>query len=140
VLVLASGSTKKVEFRALMEWFEGLLRSDAPCLRGRPVEVRVEELLDPRTARVYGHRWLFAAGGRLRTVLALGNLSPINFLFYGVATELIDEVLAQLLSLSLAAVRRARAGDAPAQLFAVDRDIDADGRPLQPAAADPARR
>jgi S-adenosylhomocysteine hydrolase len=141
VLVLASGSTKKVEFRALMEWFEGLLRSDAPCLRGRPIEVRVEELLDPRTARVYGHRWLFdAADGRRRTVLALGNLSPINFLFYGVATELIDEVLAQLLSLSLAAVRRARAGDAPAQLSAVDRDVDADGLPLQPAPADPARR
>lgn len=85
----------------------------------------VEELLDPRTVRLYGHRWRFTfAAGRVRTILALGQLTPINFLFYGVATELIDEVLTQLVTLALGAV--ANAGTAPARLLAVE--VDAHGR------------
>ena len=130
-LVLASGSTKKVEFRDVMEWFDGLLRNDDARIAGRPVTIAVEELLDPRTARVYGHRWKFQfADGRARAVWALGNLTPINFLFYGVATELIDEVLAELLSLTLGAVRRALRGVRELRLLAVDRDVDANAEPL----------
>lgn len=134
-LVLASGSTKKVEFRDLMVWFDALTRSEPPRLLGREVTVAVEEMLDPRTARLYGHRWqfTFAADGRQRTILALGNLTPINFLFYGVATELIDEVLTELATSTLGAVRNARGEGAPPRLLAVDRDVDAHGR-LLPAA------
>ncbi|MGE3174574.1 MAG: hypothetical protein AB7O97_18225 [Planctomycetota bacterium] len=133
-LVLASGSTKKVEFRDVMEWLDGLLGAAAPQVLGAPVHLAVEELLDPRTARVYGHRFRFAQDGgrRVRTVLALGGLSPINFLFYGVATELIDEVLAQLLGVALAAARGEGTG-AAAGLQAVDRDVDAEGRALAAA-------
>jgi S-adenosylhomocysteine hydrolase len=133
-LVLASGSTKKVEFHDLMTWFDGLLRSDAPRLGGFEIEVSIEELLDPRTARVYGHRWhfVFADGRAPKAVLALGGLTPINFLFYGVANEFIDDVLAQLLSTSLGLVSRAAAGGLAPRLYAVDRDIDAIGRPLSP--------
>jgi len=129
-LALASGSTKKVEFHGLMTWFDELLRSDAPRLGDQPVEVSIEELLDPRTARVYGHRWCFAfADGRPpKSVLALGGLTPINFLFYGVANEFIDDVLAQLLSTSLGLLRRGLAGELQPRLCAVDRDIDAEGR------------
>lgn len=131
-LILASGSTKKVEFRALMAWFDQLVRSPNPTVGGRPVAVSIQELLDPRTARVYGHRWRFdfGAAGGTRTILALGNLTPINFLFYGAATELIDEVLAQLLSLSLGLLRRAGDPTLESRLCAVDRDVDADGRPI----------
>lgn len=133
LLVLASASTKKVEFRGLMEWLEALLRQPSPRLGGVAVTVAVEELLDPRTARVYAHRWCFRfADGRDRSVLALANLTPVNFLFYGVATELIDEVLAQLVSLAVGAVRIGQAGTGVPRLLAVDRDIDADGRLLPP--------
>ncbi len=132
LLVLASGSTKKVEFRELMVWFDGLLRAAAPTIDGRAVAVSVAEASDPRTARLYAHRWQFAfADGRQRTILALGNLTPINFLFYGVATELIDEVLAELTTLSLGAVANAREGRELPRLLAVDRDVDAHGRPLR---------
>jgi hypothetical protein len=88
-------------------------------------------MLDPRTARLYGHRWQFTfpGDGRRRTILALGNLTPINFLFYGVATELIDEVLTELATLTLGAVANARGPGAPARLLAVDRDVDAHARP-----------
>jgi len=129
-LVLASGSTKKVEFHGLMQWIDGVLRAEQPTIGGRAVDVCVEEMLDPRTARLYGHRWRFAFrdDGRVRTVLAMGGLTPINFLFYGVATELIDEVLAQLMTVALGAVRNAAAGAVAPRLYAVDHECDADGR------------
>jgi hypothetical protein len=132
VLVLASGSTKKVEFHELMAWLDGLVRADAPSVAGRRVAVDVVEVLDPRTARLYAHRWQFTfADGRQRTILALGNLTPINFLFYGVATELIDEVLTELTTLTAGAVVNAREGRELPRLLAVDRDVDAHARPLR---------
>ena len=131
-LTLVSGSTKKVEFAAIMRWFDDLVHQDAPRIDGARVSPHVHEMLDPRTARAYGHRWVFDFDGArpTKTIMTLANLTPVNFLFYGVATEIIDEVLAQLLSVSLSA-----AGDRldPAmfgRLLAVDRDVDADGEPL----------
>ncbi|MBL9079726.1 MAG: hypothetical protein JNL08_19650 [Planctomycetes bacterium] len=130
-LVLASGSTKRAEFADLMQWYDDLLRHPSPRLGGAPVELAIEELVDPRTARVYGHRWCFGlADGRRKAVWALGGLAPINFLFYGVANEIIDDVLQQLLAASLGLLRRTAAGGLAPRLHAVDRDIDADGSPL----------
>ena len=131
-LVLAAGSTKKVEYRSLMTWFDDLQCAASPKVGGRAVAVAIQELLDPRTARVYGHRWsfVFTDGRAKREILALGNLTPINFLFYGAATELIDEVLAQLLSVSVGLLERSGDPALAPRLYAVDRDIDADGRPL----------
>jgi len=128
-LVLVSGSTKKVEFGAVMEWFNELLHADEPSLDGVPVRIKVEELLDPRTARVYGHRWVFgfASERTERSVVALANMTPINFLFYGVATEIIDEVLGQLLAVTLAAARRADDPAATGRMLAVDHEVDEDG-------------
>lgn len=131
-LVLVSGSTKKVEFAAIMEWFDSLLHQDEPTLAGVSVQIKVEELLDPRTARVYGHRWIFGFGDERapRTIISLANMTPINFLFYGVATEIIDEVLAQLLSVTLAAKHRADDPAATGCLLAVDHEIDENGNAL----------
>lgn len=132
-LTLASGSTKRVEFAGALRWFDELLRAAAPTVQGLPVRVGIDELLDPRTARVYGHRWRFRFDdGRDKAVLALGGLTPINFLFYGVANEIIDDVLTQLLQTSLGLLRRVHAGDAEPRLCAVDRDVDADGHPIAP--------
>jgi len=131
-LALVSGSTKKVEFAAVMDWFDRLMASTSPMIGDVAATIAVEELLDPRTARVYGHRWLFTFSGDRpsKEIVTLANLTPVNFLFYGVATEIIDEVLAQLLSLSLAAVRQADSPLLRGGLLAVDREIDADGRLL----------
>jgi len=131
-LVLVSGSTKKVEFAQVMAWFDELLHRDQPKIGGEAVTLAVEELLDPRTARVYGHRWIFNfAGDRApRTILALANMTPINFLFYGVATEIIDEVLGQLLTVTIAAVERADTPALKGCMLAVDHQVDALGNPL----------
>jgi S-adenosylhomocysteine hydrolase len=131
-LILASGSTKKVEFRHVMEWLDGLLQSPSPAVQGRAASVVVEELLDPRTARVYAQRYVITIDGvnGPRALICLSNLTPVNFLFYGVPTEIIDHVLAQLLSVSLGLRRRTGDPTLESRLHAVDLDIDPDGRPL----------
>ena len=128
-LILASGSTKTVEFEDVMLWLDAVLQDPTPTIGGRPAKVSVHELLDPRTGRVYAHRYVFDIEGLdgPRSLLGLANLTPVNFLFYGVATELIDEVLAQLVSVSLGLIRRDGDPTLAARLCAVDRDIDAAG-------------
>jgi hypothetical protein len=67
-------------------------------------------------------------------VVFLANSMPINFLFYGVPTESIDGVLAQLLTTSLGMVLRSSGETLERRLHAVDIDIDERGRTLdQPA-------
>ena len=61
----------------------------------------------------------------------MGNLMPINFLYYGVPGEVMGLVLSQLLRCSLGLVRSVAAGRVTGKsVWAVDRDIDVDGRPL----------
>ncbi|TAH34347.1 MAG: hypothetical protein EYC70_15480 [Planctomycetota bacterium] len=132
-LILASGSTKTEEFSALAEWIDRLLRAPAPEIQGRRVQIAVTDVYDAVTGRVYGQRFQFTLPDRQREVVLIAGGRPVNFLFYGVATEMIDEVLAQLTSAALGLVRRAASGEkVPPRLLAVDRDIDADGRPLAP--------
>jgi hypothetical protein len=132
-LVLASGSSKTIEFADASRWLDGLLASPRPSLGGRPLALEAEDVTDPRTGRVYGRRFTFTREGRApNRLVLLANLTPVNFLFYGVPTELIDEVLAELVTCSLGLARRAASGNLPARLQAVDRDIDADGEPLAP--------
>ncbi len=131
-LVLASGSSKTIEFADLARWLDSLLLDPRPTLAGEPVEIRSREVSDPRTGRLYGRRYSFAVAGRKpNEVVFLANLTPVNFLFYGVPTELIDDVLTELVSCSLGLVRRARAEALPPRLFAVDRDITPTGDPLE---------
>ena len=58
------------------------------------------------------------------------DTTPVNFLFYGVPTEVIDEVLAELLSCALAVRRHHR--DYPSRVLELDRDVDLEGRLLEP--------
>jgi hypothetical protein len=134
-IIFASGSTKTEEFKHLSEWMDGLLGHDDPELEGRPLDLQGHEVLDPLTGRVFGHRYEFrkteeSGEVRRRDVIFLANLTPVNFMFYGVPTELIDEVLAELLGSSLGLARRAAAGELDPLLHAVDREIDARGEPL----------
>lgn len=132
-LLLASGSTKTVEFSGLAHWLDCLRSQDTPRIGGHRVHVRHEEVVDAQTERVYGDRWRFSielpsGEVRERSLVFAAHMTPINFMFYGVATEMIDEILAELVSTSIGLVRRA--GTVPPGLYAVDREIDAWGRPL----------
>jgi len=126
----ASGSTKTVEFRAVADWVEQLAATPDARLGGRPVEVSSEEMTDPQSGRLYGTAVRLRVGrghGAIEKTLAfVANLTPVNFLFYGVPTEAMDLVMAQLLGTTLALLRDVRSRRPPApRLWAVDRDIPA---------------
>ncbi len=113
---------------------EALLASPEAKLRDLPLKLESSELRDPISGRLFGHSYHFAfeSAGQLRErkIVCLGRLTPINFLFYGVATELIDEVLRELLQSALGLVTQCEDARVRPCLHAVDRDIDADGNPI----------
>ncbi|MBX7058736.1 MAG: hypothetical protein K1X75_11780 [Leptospirales bacterium] len=130
-IFFASGSTKTAEFTHLIEWLRRLQTSAAPQIGGVPVSLQQELVRDPQTAHITGKRIeIRFDDGRRRSLYLLGGLTPINFLFYGVPTETMDAILAQLLQLSLGLIQQNRSSNLPARALAVDRDIDADCRPL----------
>jgi hypothetical protein len=56
---------------------------------------------------------------------------PINFLYYGIPREIVDEVMAQLFTLSCGVARRQRSAEKlPPQVLAVDQQIDADANDI----------
>ena len=127
-LILASGSSKTVEFADVSVWLDTMLANRAPLIGGWPATITPSEFLDPQSGKPFGRRIhieIAHPGGTLRRDLVLlGNLTPVNFMYYGVPTEGIDAVLAQLLASSLTLVERARAGHLAPHLHAVDLDIE----------------
>ena len=126
-LILASGSSKTVEFAAVSAWLDTILTDGSPSIGGFPASVSTEEFLDPQSGKPFGRRVRIEidhpAGKLSRDLVLLANLTPINFMYYGVPTEGIDAILAQLLASSLTLVELTRAGQLAPRLHAVDWDI-----------------
>jgi hypothetical protein len=134
-LIFASGSTKTVEFCDLSDWLYALSDMEIPQIQGIPVEIEYDRILDPQTSidqggkvtirfQRDGHRWK-------KEIYLLSDLSPVNFLFYGVPTETMDMVLSQLLKVSLGMIRQNNAWTLPPPgLYAVDKNIDVWGNLL----------
>ncbi len=131
LLILASGSTKTVEFADVSAWIDRLLVDPRPQIRGIPIRIVNRELMDPHTGKLLGHqlRISFQQGGRhrRRDLILLANLTPVNFMYYGVPTEGIDAVLAQLLSCTLRLVEAERDRSLAPRLYALDHDFVLDG-------------
>ena len=90
--------------------------------------VAPHEVVDPQSGRLYGTAFTLRVGAgraaRETTLVFIANLTPVNFLFYGVPTEVMDAVMAQLLRTTAALVRDVGSPRPPAPgLYAVDRDI-----------------
>lgn len=124
-----SGSTKTVEFADAQSYLQSL--RDIPDARvgGRAANVDFKPLRDLQTGILQGYeiRLSFTdqpSGGKV--IYLLGEGMPLNFLYYGIPREIVDEVMAQLFCLSCGLIRRWRAaGPLPPALLAVDREIDA---------------
>jgi len=136
---LVSGSTKTIEFENVSDRLEGLLKVRNPTVRGVPCRIEGNELIDPQTGKLLGKTYRFAFKGEhteagrdlQKEICFLGNLMPINFLYYGVPGEVMGLVLSQLLRCSLGLIHRVAGGQVTGKsVWAVDRDIDVDGRPL----------
>jgi len=130
-LFFASGSTKTVEFTHLSRWIGTLETMENPTIDGVEVRIESEPIRDPQTSMIQGTVVRFTGDRFTRQLCLLGNLTPINFLYYGVPTETMDDVLGLLLSLTAGVVARSGNGSPlPKRLLAVDRQIDADGNDL----------
>ena len=128
-LLFASGSTKTVEFSDLNEFLYALAEMEHPAIAGIPVKIHFERIQDPQSRIDQGGKAVIhfeRAGKTVEKVLyLLGDLSPINFLFYGVPTETMDMIIAGLTSVSLGLVDQHRNGRLPKpDLYAVDHEID----------------
>jgi hypothetical protein len=134
-LFFASGSTKTIEFKDLEKWLQNLIRSDKPQLAGKDVSIKAAPVRDLQTGILQGHRISvqFAEDSiPKKEIFLFGDLTPINFLYYGIPTEIIDHVMDQLLCVSAGLVRRLKEGNPlPPELLAVDHQIDKDAIPLQ---------
>ena len=62
-------------------------------------------------------------GAHTKRLVFVANMTPVNFLFYGVPTEAMDPVMAQLLRAALGLLRAAEAKRLECRLYAVDRDV-----------------
>ena len=101
-LWLASGSTKKKEFEAVQAFVEGLAAEGTHTVGATAYSVVAEEMVDPLTKRDFGNIIRFTpSGGQPKELLVIGDWKPVNFMFYGVPTEMIDVILAQLLDITV---------------------------------------
>ncbi|NCC26008.1 MAG: hypothetical protein EOM25_12575 [Deltaproteobacteria bacterium] len=134
-LFFVSGSTKTVEFTHLSAWLQNLRLAADPRVGGLRVKVSWADLRDLQTGALQGQRVTLAFPddpARDKQLYLLAELTPINFLHYGIPREIIDEVMAQLFRVSCGLVRRQTSDDPlPPALLAVDRQIDVDAGPLK---------
>lgn len=131
-----SGSTKTVEYADLQNYLQSLSDADRPQIGGKTVKVEFQALRDLQTGILQGYQAALSFpddSSNNKVFYLLGELMPINFLYYGIPREIVDEVMAQLFTLSCGFVRRERSEDklAPA-LLAVDYEIDANANSLSP--------
>lgn len=134
-LIFASGSTKTVEFSDLSEYLYEVYSMDSPMILDTAVQIHYDKIIDPQTNTIQGTKVFISferSGSPIeKTLYLLGDLSPINFLFYGVPTETMDIIISQLTTVSLGMVNQYKTGKLPKPgLYAVDHQIDEWGNKL----------
>ncbi|MDX1958402.1 MAG: hypothetical protein SFU98_07500 [Leptospiraceae bacterium] len=127
-LIFASGSTKTVEFADLTLFLNGLFSMKEQKIKNIPVKTRFERIVDPQSQIDQGGKVTieFLDGSHnVKILYLLSDLSPINFLFYGVPTETMDMIISNLASVSLGMVDQMKKDKIlPSNLYAVDHEID----------------
>ena len=95
-----------------MDWLRQQLVINKYCNQlkcGKEVKERVlvkkGKIIDYNSQRIYGTKYVFKFDGKTKIVYLLNDCIPINFLFYGVPTEYIDQILAQLLDVSIKLIK-----------------------------------
>ncbi|WCL49425.1 hypothetical protein [Leptospira sp. GIMC2001] len=134
-IYLASGSTKTVEFAQLTSWLNEFLLGRKNSILGYDVEVEATRIIDPQSQMDQGGIIIlqFKKDGLRfeKKLFLLSDLSPVNFLYYGAPTEIMDSIITQLLKVSLGLVDQYRNNNRPKpNLYAVDHEIDVWGNQL----------
>ena len=128
-LFFVSGSTKTLEFTHLSRWINGLASSNTPEIDDVSIHIEFDRILDPQSGLDQGGkaiiRFIREELPIKKEIFMPGDLSPINFLYYGVPTEIMDIVLSQLLKVSLGMTDQFKNGTLPhPDLYAVDHEIN----------------
>jgi len=130
-----SGSTKTVEFSDLEACLQ-TLRNNGRFSNGMTIKVEYNALRDLQTGIMQGYRVALSFPddpSMDKNLYLLGELMPINFLYYGIPREIVDEVMEQLFTLSCGVARRQRSMEKlPSRILAVDQQIDADADDIPP--------
>ncbi|EMM78999.1 hypothetical protein [Leptospira santarosai] len=134
-ILVASGSTKTAEYTDLIHWIDRLSFSEDKRIGGYPVRLEFDRILDPQSGIDQGGKVSFFVSKEdaeiEKTFFLLSDLSPINFLFYGVPTEGMDAIIGQLASVTLGMADQSKNGKPlPPELYAVDHEIDIWGNPI----------
>ncbi|EMJ95079.1 hypothetical protein [Leptospira alstonii] len=128
-ILIVSGSTKTAEYTDWIDWIDRLSFSEDKKIGAYPIRMEFDRILDPQSGIDQGGKvtFLFSKDGEEieKTFFLLSDLSPINFLFYGVPTEGMDAIIGQLASAALGMADQSKKGKMLAPgLYAVDHQID----------------
>ncbi|MCC5815041.1 MAG: hypothetical protein JJT78_09815 [Leptospira sp.] len=143
-LYIASGSTKTVEFAHLIDWLNLFLTDKLTSIRGIPVEIESKRIIDPQSQMDQGGLIIFRGKQKLelgtgklinqpweKKLFLFSDLSPVNFLYYGAPTEIMDSIISQLLTASLGMTDQYKKQSLPEpDLYAVDHQIDQWGKKI----------
>ncbi|MBP7653383.1 hypothetical protein KA977_08165 [Candidatus Dependentiae bacterium] len=131
ILFFISGSTKTLEFEDLSDWIQTLQNSQNQNIGDMKVKINITHIKDPQTGLIQGNRVRIIfdkkteCGLDYKDLYLLGDLMPLNFLYYGVPTETMDLIFDQLLKLTLGFINKINTDNKlPIKLLAIDRDID----------------
>jgi hypothetical protein len=129
-IFFASGSTKTLEFKHLSEWIKKVQVSGT--IKDKKVNCIMNRIFDPQSGidqgGIFEIHSLDVKNSWVKKLYLLGDLTPINFLFYGVPTEMMDSILKQLVQLTLVIKDRYHKGSLPiADIYALDHQIDEEG-------------
>jgi hypothetical protein len=128
-ILFASGSTKTVEFSDLIAYINQLAMSESPVVGGYPVKLQFDRIKDPQSNIDQGGIVKFSIQKDSKKIdkifYLLSDLTPVNFLFYGVPTETMDIIIRQLTTVGLGMVDQFKKNRLPPPgLYAVDKEID----------------
>ncbi len=134
-IYIASGSTKTLEFTHLIAWVNDFFIGKIDSILGRKVTVQTERIIDPQSGMDQGALIILKDRNEEskweKRLYFFSDLSPVNFLYYGAPTEIMDSIISQLLTISLGMVNQYRKGNLPPpDLYAVDFEIDCWGNLL----------
>lgn len=130
-IFIASGSTKTAEYTHLIDRLNLFLTGKLSKIQGVGVTVTSKRIIDPQSQMDQGALVRILGTGFERRLFLLGDLSPINFLYYGAPTEIMDSIISQLLTSSLGMATQNKNHLLPApDLYAVDHQINQWGEKL----------
>eukprot|EP01083_Nonionella_stella_P081031 222985_1 len=107
-LFFISASTKKLEFKQILEWIEANDDGENKSILNKDddeqylMKISSDDIIDDNSQRRYGIHYTITINNRIVKHLYFFNDGmPINFLFYGVPNEYLDMIMTQLIHISI---------------------------------------